>query len=432
MNKRDYFLNALRQESYRWKAWVLECFSVVELRTEPTQPDELNPEASWPFQLYSRDGKVRMFINPATGEEEVLEGPPLTEELFWRDEWLPLGVGDFKNVKASIETTYGNALFNTVSLVYPFGDLIEFQTGEVNLGKLEDRIAAALNADQITVEQVKRYYEGTCWLEGFSQLFTVAASPYTVVPHPDYAALKAKLLEENKDRLTDTVTMAKIQKELATLDRAWIAQDPEGGFIRSSKDFDITRAKMYYMYGLEANFNGDGGSTLIKNSLSEGWEPQSLPAGINALRDGSYSRGAMTALGGEAAKTTFRMTANSRVVPMDCGTKIGEPVRFNEFNKNQFIGKIRIDPTTGKQELLTSATVGQWVGKIAYMRTPMYCKAPKPDYCIQCMGEFIRGKETALAIAEAGVSSQMMLVQMKKAHGVALRLVTYTPEFSMT
>lgn len=432
MDKRQYFLNALAAGSYRWKAWVVECFSVVEMRTEPTTKDELNPEVSWPYQQYSRDGKTRLFINPQTGDEEVLEGEDLSVELFWRHEELELKVGEFPNVQSSIVTTYGNALFNMISLVYSFGTKIPFQVGEVSISKVEQQIAGLLRDGQLTADELARYYEGTCWLEGFGQLFTAAATPYTILPHPDYQKLKSRLLEENKDNLEDPVALAKVQKELANLDREWIAQDPEGGFIRSAKDFDITRAKMYYMYGLEANFNGDGGSTLIKNSLSEGWEPSSMPAGINALREGSYSRGAMTALGGEAAKTTFRMTANTRIVPTDCGTKIGEALRVNEKNQNQLIGKLKIDPTTGKQELLTSGNVGGFVGKLIYVRSPMFCKAGKPDFCLQCMGEFIRGKETAIALAEAQVSSTMMLVQMKKAHGVALRLVEYTTDLSMT
>lgn len=432
MKKRDYFIQGLLANSYRWKAWVLECFSVVELRTAPTHPDELNPEVHWPYQQYSPDGVKRCFVNPATGQEEVIEDAKVNVPLFDRYDDLTLAVGELPNVKKQVETCYGNALFNAISLVYSFGDVVEFKTGEINIGKLEDEIAALLKAKTVTVEQLQRYYEGTCWLEGFSQLFTASSTPYTVVPHPEYKALKKRLLEENKDHLEDPVVMAKIQKELATLDREWIAKDPEGGFIRSNKDFDITRAKTFYMYGLEANFNGDGGSTLIKNSLSEGWDPAAMPAGINALREGSFSRGAMTALGGEAAKTTFRMVANTRIVPHDCGTKVGEAVRVNDKNFVQFIGKLRIDPTTGKQELLTSGTVKSFVGKLIYVRSPMFCKQGKPDFCLQCMGEFIRGKESALALAEAQVSSTMMLVQMKKAHGVALRLVDYSPELSMT
>jgi hypothetical protein len=436
VDKRTYFIKAINAGAYRWTNWVIDAFGIPELRESPTQDDPLHPEQHWPYQLYSKDGKERYFVDPKTGEETLLVGPPLNEPLYLRLEEVVFSAGDFANVSSELVTTYGNGLYNAFALLYAFGSRVPFQVGRVDIPKLEQYLVSKYVEsnpadDQIDTGMLEKYLEGSLHMEGFAQLFAPSGTRRSFLPHPDGHRLRDELLEKHKDELHDPVVLANIAKQLSDLDRQWIAEDPDGGFIRSAKDFDVTRAKMYYMYGMEYNFNGDGGIQVIPRSLSEGYDIKKLPPMINSMRDASHSRGAMTALGGTVAKDTLRMTSNLQVKLEDCGTQLGEWVVFTPENKNEFAGKYLI-VSGGKSRLLDKVSVGELVGKRAMVRSTQTCKAKAPDYCIYCMGEFIRGRETAVSIAETQVGNQLMLLQMKKMHGKALSAVEFDLSVELT
>lgn len=423
MNRYDYFIQALKAGAYRWKAWVLTVFAVTNL---PTELDSTKGD-SHPFQLYTRDGKF-FFINPETGLEQEILNAVTSEPLLYADEEIHLKAGDLPNLDKDLVTSVGNTLFNAIVICYPFGNKIPFKDGKQKLGALEQEIVKRLvdNGDpraeqgMITVSELQKYIKAALNVAGYANLFAPSVTATSLRPAPGYLELRAKLLEQYKDQLHDPAIVAKIGDELEKLDREYIANDPEGGFYQKDKSFAIVRKKMLYMHGVEWNFDGSG-ITFIPSSLNDGWDIRNLPAMSNSLRDGSYNRGALTALGGEATKTIFRIMAGTVVSEDDCGSTLGLPVLIQEPMK--YVGNTVI--WNGHQIKVTEQNANELLGQSVLLRDPGYCKTADNNYCRTCMGDFIIGKEGAIPSICGEVGSQLLSMFMARAHAVALKTAKY-------
>lgn len=90
--------------------------------------------------------------------------------------------------------------------------------------------------------------------------------------------------------------------------------------------------------------------------MAEGWKAENLPELASSLREGSYDRGASTALGGEAVKFILRVMQNTVVSEDDCQSKNGMPVKITKPTQDQFVGNYLLDG--GKLVQLTDENVG--------------------------------------------------------------------------
>lgn len=162
---------------------------------------------------------------------------------------------------------------------------------------------------------------------------------------------------------------------------------------------------------------------MIENSLSEGWDIEKLPAMIDSMRDGSYNRGLMTALGGESVKFLFRIFATTRITEEDCGSKLGLPVTLTDENVKRYIGNTIIlkDKTQVK---LDNTNMKNFIGQSVMVRSPGMCRVGSSNFCMTCLGEQLRGSENSLPALASEVGSKMLSIFMAKMHGTAL---TTTP-----
>jgi hypothetical protein len=426
MHKRDFFLQALASGAYRYKRWVIEAFSV----TRNSKP--------WPggdgvvaFALHrNEEGKPFVYI----GQDEVvtyLEGCLPNEPAFHFREEVVVGVGDLPNIKAPITTTYGNLLVNQLCLVYPFGDKIDYMEGKISPGRIEKIIEQRLRDNPkdgkerdprfIYVDEYRKYNEAIFSLAGYTQLCVPSASAKTMTTDPRIAVRRKELLDEYRDQLHDPVIQAKIGNELIAMDKAWIKGDSSEGFFIKSKSFDVVRKKLFLFQGKESGFGSD--SPFIETSLADGWDIDNLPAMGNALRDGSYNRGAQTALGGEATKFNYRIFQNTVVEGLDCGTKMGLPVIIEKDKASFYVSSSIITPT-GLVEL-TEENVNQYVDKKVLLRSPAYCKTPGINFCATCMGKRIAETPTAISTYAADVGSIFLSTFMASMHGKALVTAKY-------
>ena len=422
MNRYEYFIAALQSGAYRWKEWVMSAFAVTNL------PTQLGADA-YPYKLYTRDSNL-FFIDPHTGEETQIVNATTEEPLLYPDEAMDLKIGDLPNVDRDIkETSVGNVLFNAVVLCYPFGAKIPYRDGKQHLGKLEQQsiVKLLVNDDDPRVEQgmisvteLQRYIKAALNLGGYATVFSPSVTARSLVAAPGYVELRNALMEQYKNQLHDPAIIAKIGDLLEQLDREYIANDPEGGFYQKDKSFAIVRKKMLYMHGVEWNFDG-AGITFIPTSLNDGWDIRNLPAMSNSLRDGSFSRGALTALGGEATKTIFRIMAGTIVAEDDCGTTLGIPMTL--LNPEKYIGNTVI--IDGVQIKVTEANASELGGQFVQLRSPGYCKTKDNNYCRCCVGDFVIGKEDALPSICGEVGSDLLQMFMGRAHAVALKTAKF-------
>jgi len=425
VDKRTYFLRALHGGAYLKKHWVYSAFSKVFEEPEAYLAD------SYDYRLV-RTETGYYFVDPEKNGALTLinDGDPL-ERLFAFKERIMLLPNDLPNVKEKIDTLYGNALVNYIVLVYPFHDKIPFITGKISVGKIEGKIEKMLRSD-VTGDQVEepgfiyvreylKYTQAIFFLSGLNPICVPSASPKTLTRDPRIPEIRAKELEANKDRLHDPAVIARIDKKLEEVDRAWV-DDWGKNFYIKDKQYNNSRKKMFSMIGYEKAFIEGQAGTLITKSLSEGLDFKNLPAMFNSSREGSFNRGAMTMLGGVAVKEAIRAMQNSKIVPGDCGSLLGIAKLVTAQNAESLVGFYHIN---GGAKEITDENVQSLIGKQILLRRPILCKTPYTDFCSVCMGKKNADNPTGLSAMVASISSVFMNVFMKKMHVSSLALAEY-------
>ena len=421
MNKRDFFITAMKAGCFKYKAWVIDAFSV----TKPDNEGKIQSIQRPPFVIIHGDNGGYGFYHGDSHEVEGIEGPKTTEPLFRFNEELTIGPNDIPNCKNAIVTTYGRFLVNMMIIVYPFGDKIDYFNKEISIGELESIIEKRLANDDelkpnsITIDEYMRFCEAAFALAGFSQLCVPSASEKSLTTDPKIKIRRQELVEKYKDQLNDPVIQAKIGDELIAMDRAWIKNDVAEGFYIKSKSFEVVRKKMFLAQGAEQGFGISG--DFIPTSLSEGWSIKDLPAMSNALRDGSFNRGAQTALGGEATKYNYRIFQNTTVSEDDCGSTFGLPYELTKDNIGFFISYTVIDGQ--KQIEITNENFERFIGKRILVRSPAYCKTEGVNFCSVCVGKKLATTPEAISTYVASIGSTFLSLFLASMHGKSMKLV---------
>jgi hypothetical protein len=240
-----------------------------------------------------------------------------------------------------------------------------------------------------------------------------------MLPAPGIRELRTKLIKENQGRLHDPAAIANIDAQLVAYDRKYLEGDASMGFLIKNKSFNIVRKKLFGMHGAETGLSEGVDVELIERSLSEGWDISKFPAMNNSLRAGSFSRGAQTMLGGESVKWLLRASSNITVTADDCGTRLGNLVSINDKNLNFIVGFHLIAPT-GSVYVEDREAAAKYIGKQVMVRSPMFCKLDKTDFCKCCVGDRLAQNPTALSSAVAEYGSAFLSLFMAAAHSKAL------------
>lgn len=455
MTRLEYFLEALRKGSYLYKAWIVEAFAITNPRVLPSDGLELYSTLSdnrklhmeyrspddpdylvceqYPMELFISDGKVG-YIDHAT--LEFTEVPEHTARhkakrpLYSFSEVFNLPMGSLVNQTAACETTYGEILVNQTVKVYPFGTMFPFTPGAFNLKAFESILAPLVTSPPEDPNEPrdpnkvygdvleKRYFPAAFSISGLTMISVPAATPFTIDVDPAIRKLRDELIAKHKDELTNPVVVANIINQVVRLDMELQAKDPNGGFLQPGKSFDTVRAKMFVAQGIVPDFDDPSKFDLIMRSLSEQWDPKDLKTHVNAIVDASYSRGFDTALGGELAKILLRFFLTVRITTEDCGVKYARSYMVKKDNLDDFANCYGY--INGKEELLTHESLKQYIGNVLNVRTPLYCKAPDGGFCVHCMGEEFRNRESQLAAHGTTVGEVLLYCMMKRSHGKAL------------
>ncbi|QXO11134.1 hypothetical protein pEaSNUABM54_00308 [Erwinia phage pEa_SNUABM_54] len=431
MKPLEFFKAACKAGRYREKAWVFSVFGC-----QLTKDEALLTGKEW--DIHRIDG-VPYWVD-ADGEHQ--EFTDFTEEknipLLDPREDISLEPGDIPNLAEAVETTVGNYFLNWYCLVHSMGNKVPFQLGEISVKKILKVIKplftndivnpdGSLNIDAqdptlIYVHEYVAFVRNTAATAGFVEVSVPSATPFTATVSPTIKPLREKLFKQYEGQLNDPTVIAKIEKELIAEDKKWIEQDPDRGFYIKGKSFNVNRKKLFLMGGIEESFNGDGTYTLVKTSLSEGMRVENMPAMINTMRGGAYSRGALTALGGEAVKFFQRVLQNATVAAEDCGVTYGIPYPVNADNHETLKGRYH---TVSGETVAIGEDTKAFIGKIINLRSPMVCKLGHTDYCAKCMGDEVARSPTGLSAMGSIMGSIFMDSMMQATHGSALTVVDY-------
>lgn len=429
MLKDELFLKALNSDTCLITEWVTKAFSLFKENSEDWKKDP------YLYRIVSAvDGWHYVDENQQLQKIEDAEaGKPV-----WRAfDPLHLKVGDIANVTKEVDTTYGNAVVNNILFAHWFGSRIEFMTGVITPDRASEAVLERLVDDpaegqsipegKISVSEHIDFCNAAFNLTAYTQVFTPAATEKSMTAPPDIVELRSTIIARNKDRINDPAVIADIARQLQEYDYEYLRGDPSLGFMLKDKSLKLVRTKLFLMYGAEPGLEETVDLKLIERSLSEGWDIEKFPEMNNAQRAGSYFRGKETERGGAKVKEIYRAAGNMGIAIEDCGSELGVEFNSKGKDKKQLIGFTAIEPS-GEQVKITEQNIGNYLGKVVKLRSPMYCKAEKTDYCAVCCGDRIATNPKGLPLEMTAYGSRFLDMYMAAAHAKAL--TTRKLEFS--
>ena len=428
MHKLDYIKEVFKAGLHTKRNWVFSAFTVIQ--------EDINAWKRDPFtyRIVQTPSGV-FYVRPDNKQLEALEGITKGQAPFHFMEGIDLKAKEFENVNTDMRVSIGNLFFNLCAIIPAFGSKMPFVTGNVNIGKLENEIAKKLKdtpmpgetrqKDAYYVDEYLKFCDSFLYLTEFTQICTWALTEKAITQAPGTIELRNKLVEENKDNLTDPLVVAKIEAELLKHDAEYLKGDPSENFLISKKSRNTARKKLFLDYGADPGLTATFEVDMVQKSLSEGWDTSKMPTMINALRAGSFNRGAETQLGGEAVKWLYRASSNINILDQDCGSRIGLAVTVDEYNKNKLINK-RIITQNSTKLIKDEAEANTYLGKRLMVRSPLYCKLPKTDYCRYCLGENLGVNPNAGSTAISKLGSVFMSLSLKAFHSTSLVVTSTT------
>lgn len=430
-SKQNYFLKALNAGAALERDWVISCFSVTEYPVF----EEVNNDELYNFQLVTSKTKLNtLFCIDKDTDDVIVE----LEDYVYNEPYLKylsgidLNEGDLLNVNRKIRTTYGNCLVNYLLCIYPFGNKIEFITGEIDGDKLVAIIVDKLKAtpaegeprdpNYFYVDELVKHADAVTYLEVISYTCVPTTSAATMTPNSEVIALRDKLLKQHAHELDNPAVIANIQEQMVKLDKELFKGKRESKFYISGKAYNIVRMKKFGMMGLVGGI-GDVKPSLIGTSLSEKWDTNKLPNYIDDIRAGSYARGKSTAVSGYGVKLVYNAFQSVIIAENDCGVTKGLPVKVQNNNYGSLVNRYLLE--NGKPIFITEEIARSKIGQTIVVRTPMLCKTKPPSFCATCVGKSIAVLPRSVHITASDINSIYMNITMKSMHGKSLSTAKY-------
>ena len=422
MNKIEYFKKAIKSELFKKKAWIISAFTVTNEGPEDYKKDSYN------YRLV-RSGNLMQFLDAGdlVKIDDYIPGEPL---FAFKDEFV-VDNDLCINVTEPIVTTYGNVLFNCISITRSFGNKIPFITGRVSINSIENIIASKLESvpdkgterkqEFIYVDEYIKFVDSLEFLKGLSFISVVTTTEKSITSPPGLEEFKQSLMKKYGDKLQDPVYLSNFEKELQAFDEEYLKDDPSNGIFLSGKTKDLSRKKTKLVIGGDAGFTSGLKLTPVTNSLEQGWptEPKEIVSMMNTLRFGSYARGNETEKGGVTGKVLTRAGNNFKILEEDCNTTLGITKVIYPHLAYKLVGRYIMKNNTwvlvkDKDEANT------YIGKIIMIRSPMYCKHLGDRICRYCAGERLALNANGILTALLEVSNIIVTASMKQMHGAVL------------
>lgn len=437
MLRNDYFIECLQAGKYRDLKWINSILAITNLKLkEETSPDDVEP-----YELVKGANEHYWFLDPVSREFIDIENASSDGPMFYRKELITIPVGTINILphQGEMKTTIGNALTNAIILFYPFDKRIPYfnggkngEIGKIDPGAITKMVTAFVLDDKeaegkdpysfISIKQLQTWMQAVGWMAGLSTIVTAGYTEKSVRIAPEVLKRRDELYEEFKDQLGDAAIQARIEDELIKLDKESLKDDPSFDFYyKHDKHWANSRKKQLITTGLISSISGD--PVFIKEPLGAGINAENIPAYADSIRHASYSRGHLTALGGELVKYIFRVTQNIKITEKDCKTSYGiSDVILPGFD-SMYIGRYLVTPE-GPVEITTD-NIGSLKGKTIILRSPAYCKTADGNFCEMCMGKDLSRTPKAIHTAAVEPGSVMMNASMKAMHGKASKTIRF-------
>jgi len=437
MNKYDYLLQVFQHGAYRHKSWVIAATSIVQENLTDYQRDP------YPCRLVQTPTGYS-FVDPTNPEQLIpIEDAPAGQPLVQFKEPLQVDPRWAENITTTIDTTFGNALVNSITIADVFGKKLPYLEGKVTVDRVETLIASRLRDTPVSidkredryiyVDEYLRYIDRLQYLASLSSVCVWSATRKNIVAPVGIQQYRDQLVKEYGDQLRDPSRLAEFEKKLRDYDSEYLKGDPSDGVFITGKVKNIARKKMYLSIGNESSFTQTTTATPIIQSLEEGWptDPTEYTALMNGLRFGSFARGAETVNGGVTAKSLLRSLGSYTITMDDCGSSLGLTRCFTDDDYELLIDRYIYE--AGKLVLVESDSMARaYIGRDVIMRSPLYCQSKAESFCRYCVGEKLASNPNGLSLAVTDVSAVILASFMKLMHGTVLASAHFDYEVGLT
>ena len=444
MSPNEFYCRAMRDQAWRDPSWVMSAFCY---RKEPPDLWQLNKT---PYRIVSQEDGY-YFVSPDADKQLIkIDGTDTSQPLISRRMPIVVPKGYIVNWLEGGQTDAEILLANCLLLVGPFSGKIPYINGQIKIGNIEKIVignrAEYPNDDpnnfndrdptKFYIDEFKTFTRAVDYLCNFNHIFVPGGSIKMMTVHPDFYAYRASLLKEYEDKLNDPVKATEFVNKLLKWDYDnWLAHDVSLGYLRvSKKSLAINRSRVLLTFGGEKTLAKYGGINFVVSSLLDGWEMDKVDVYFNAQRQGSYSRGAETVLGGTVVKDMTTLAVHAKITTEDCGSTLGQEVAFTQENEHLWIGRHFTDEKTKKPVKITKDNKMLFYGKTLNMRVIRWCKqTPGTCFCAVCCGPNLAAKPQGLGTAVNQIGNFFLEVYMGGAHVKELKstLFDYKKAFGM-
>lgn len=314
-------------------------------------------------------------------------------------------------------TTYGLFILNVFIFEDPFGNLIPYLNDQFNYKKIQSEVARLILQGKINRAMHDKFLNNIYFIGCFTELSVPSFTMKSMTTSPEIIKRRDELFAKYKDQLQDPLIVAKIEDELIAMDKKYLSTDPAFGWIVDSKEYDVSRKKMFITNGVTEAFSDDTNEfTFIPEALNEKMNFEHFSVIANEIRRGSYMRGKETAKGGEETKYVLRIFQNVAIDQEDCGTRDGILVTLQMNDLLAYEGTHVLLPN-GKEDIITPDTIGKYIDKPILIRSPMKCLSKTGGFCYACFGERYKRlnlKSVGMKVVEA--TGILMNTAMKAMH----------------
>lgn len=405
----EYLKEVFTRRLHLLRSWRLQAFAIKETYLET--PYFPVPTASG-MGFHNDDGEL-------IGISEVPKAAALKPILPHYTEF-EINKDHFLSVRKSERTSIGIALINYIT-IEPYGNRYPYVNKVMESKDILDNyirdISSGNTDDEFNAHFIDIISDIETLLSSDSEFILRSIVEGQFIPDKAHDALRARLIEENKDNLDDPLVTAKIEDAIAKSSAERYKRI--GATIwDNGKSHKSTLMKTEGNYGSETEITG-GRSKYVIKSLREGIELDKIGDHVGVARYGSHGRGALTALGGAAVNDAYQALESKKSTINDCGTTGGRLKRIREHNYKLFLGQA----LAGTSVYLTEAMLKNYIGKSIIIRLPSTCKAKKDDTCKLCGGKDIARLPTSIPTKATGLMSTVMDVFMQATHTSASRII---------
>lgn len=355
---------------------------------------------------------------------------------FYPNDIITIGPSDSKFVKEGTKTTIG--LFIANKFMWEdlgiFGYVNKTITADMN-DKIQSSMAKALMESDITTEQFGRFIDRCQYLNGgpLAMILNVSLSKTIITLPPAAKKLRLELLDKNAEAIRSNSPNATAHMEHEIVDKALDEMrktgDPALAYFDSGCGIDPYNQykTICVMKGAIKDNTGESptGYKIITSNYDIGISKEDMPKIADAVVTSSYSSGVATQDSGTNGKryNALYQTISIMDPGSDCGTTGTLEVAITKGNASKFIYRYIVEGS--KLVELLPANIDSYIGKTVKMRSPLYCKAPSPQYCSHCVGTrpYRRGTKN-LGYEFMTISGSTLNAALKKKHDVSIKLKT--------